>query len=193
MLLQRLLTVRNQLRATTITFCTRSLLTIVLAILLSLRTATASEQSLTRMVDVVEAPDTALVSMAGDPYQISQWRGRVVVVNFWATWCAPCVKELPSLQQLQDDLDAHGVKVVAINPLESADHIESYLQEWDPPPTIDFVIDETHEASLRDWRVRGFPTTYVIDQEGLVAYRAMGERDFSAEKIREQLQALINQ
>lgn len=130
------------------------------------------------------APKLKLLDMDGKPVDLEQLKGKVVLVNFWATWCPPCRREMPSLQRLWIKLGASKLQIVAVNVGEDAETILGFMGTLDESPTFPIVFDKD-SATLRAWPVRGLPTTFLIDKKGRIAYRAIGGRHFdSPENIR---------
>jgi len=99
----------------------------------------------------------------GRPVRLADFRGRAVVVNFWATWCPPCRVEMPALQQAQ--LNMPDVVVLGVNQQESADSVSRFMREQG----LDFLIalDTAGEVN-RLYRVRALPTTYFVDGSGVI-------------------------
>ena len=130
------------------------------------------------------APKFKLLNMDGKQVDLGKLRGQVVLVNFWATWCPPCRREMPSLQRLWLKLGKSKLQIVAVNVGEDADTALGYMGTLDTSPTFPIVFDKD-SAVLRAWPVKGLPTTFVIDRKGHIIYRAIGGRDFdSPESIR---------
>lgn len=130
------------------------------------------------------APKLKLLDMDGKQINLEQLKGKVVIVNFWATWCPPCRAEMPSLQRLWKKLGASKIQIVAVNVGEDADTVLGFMGTLDESPTFPIVFDKD-SATLRAWPVRGLPTTFLIDKKGHIAYRAIGGRHFdSPENIR---------
>ena len=110
------------------------------------------------------APDFTLSALKdGRPVRLADFRGRAVVINFWATWCPPCRVEMPALQQAQ--LNMPDVVVLGVNQQESADIVSRFMREQG----LDFpvALDVAGEVS-RMYRVRALPTTYFIDGSGVI-------------------------
>jgi thiol-disulfide isomerase/thioredoxin len=130
------------------------------------------------------APKLKLFNMDGKQVDLEKLKGQVVLVNFWATWCPPCRREMPSLQRLWLKLGKSKIQIVAVNVGEDADTVLSFMGMLDDSPTFPIVFDKD-SAVLRAWPVKGLPTTFLIDKKGHIAYRAIGGRDFdSPENIR---------
>lgn len=125
-------------------------------------------------------PPLAGRTLAGAPFALAELRGRTVVVNFWATWCAPCVAEMPALQRLADRLASRGVTVVAVNYQENAARIAPFLERLGV--TLPVVRD--HDGALRAaWNVNVFPTTFVVGPDQRIAWVARGEADWDDPRI----------
>lgn len=125
------------------------------------------------------APSFKLLNMDGQEVSLEKLRGQVVLINFWATWCPPCRREMPSLQRLWQKLEKSGLKIVAVNVGEDADTVLSFMGTLDDSPTFPVVFDKD-SAVLRAWPVRGLPTTFLIDKKGRIVYRAIGGREFDS-------------
>jgi peroxiredoxin len=144
------------------------------------------------------APDFTLPDLAGRQISLSDLRGRVVLLNLWATWCPPCVEEMPSLQQLQDRLGAEGLSVVAISvdaapgtpgPFgEPGGDVEAFAREFG----IEFTILLDPAAGVqRRYNVTGLPTTFLIDREGRVVERVLGARDWDSAPMAARIRQLL--
>lgn len=131
-----------------------------------------------------------LESLDGDTYDLAAMKGRVVVINFWATWCPPCIEELPSMQKLWDQAHAGGLDILAVNLGEPPDRIRAFLQSFEPKLTFPILLDRDGEA-FEAWGVRGLPKTFVVNKRGQIIYEAEGGRDMNSEHIRERLQELM--
>jgi thiol-disulfide isomerase/thioredoxin len=112
----------------------------------------------------------------GRSVDLKSFKGRVVVVNFWATWCEPCRDELPALLRLKEKLAGKPFELLTVNYGETPEKIARFLQSQKLSMAV--LLDREKEVA-RDWKVGGLPMTYVIDAKGRVRYRVFGERDWS--------------
>jgi len=124
-----------------------------------------------------EAPDFAAVDVVTrDTVRMEQYRGEVVLLNIWATWCGPCVAEMPSMQRLHDELGSEGLKVVAV----SVDHGESdEVQQWIEERGLTFEILHDRAAEIeRIYQTTGVPESFVIDREGVIVKKVIGAAEW---------------
>ena len=133
------------------------------------------------------APPFHLRDLDGDFRHLSDYRGRVMVVNFWASWCSPCRKELPSMNRAWSLLQNDGVVMLAINVGEDREAVTAFLEDY----PIDFpVLLDSHGNISQRWRVRGLPTTFVLNTRGETVYQVVGEREWDEEATLEQIREL---
>lgn len=125
------------------------------------------------------APETVFKNGAGADITLASLKGDILVVNLWATWCAPCIEELPSLARLADATKDDGIKVVAV----SVDRAESSVIRNFLDVNQARGLEAFHDAGMalaRDFGVRGLPTTIIIDAQGEVRGMFVGPADWAA-------------
>ena len=146
--------------------------------------------ALTRLDPPLAAPDFTLVDMDGEAYALKDYRGKVVMLNFWATWCPPCRREMPSMEALYQRFKDEAFTVLAVNQWEDGDIVFPYLGQLSVFPSFPILFD--HEGSIAQaYKVRGLPTTVIIDRHGQMVYRAVGGRDFDHPQVRGIIQKLL--
>jgi thiol-disulfide isomerase/thioredoxin len=118
-----------------------------------------------------DAPEIKLDLLSGDQFLLSQCRGQIVVLDFWATWCAPCMQTMPLVEEAMSQFDSDQVRLVSVNLEESAEHIESVLQRHDMNLTVALDIDGVAAAR---YQARAIPQMVIVDQEGKVARLYVG-------------------
>ena len=138
--------------------------------------------NLTVISRTIPAKDFELEDMDEEKVKLSDYRGKVVLLNFWATWCPPCIREMPSMERLQQKVAAENFKVIAVNQMEDADDVFAFTGQLEVDPTFEILFDKTSEVS-QDYAVRGLPTTYLIDKKGNLRYRAVGGREFDHDEV----------
>jgi len=111
------------------------------------------------------APDFALQGLDGKPVALKDLRGKVVVLNFWATWCPPCRAEMAALNQMQQDLADRGLVVLGVNQMEAPQTVQRFMQQQGLRFPI--ALDSLGSAS-QAYRVSALPTTYFIDRNGII-------------------------
>ena len=145
---------------------------------------------MTQVSKPIVAPDFVLDDIDETPFNFSQLKGKVVLLNFWATWCPPCVREIPSMEMLYQKFKNKGFTVLAVNQMEDGDTVFSFTGQLSLDPTFTVLFDKTSKVSRR-YRVNGLPTTYLIDKKGMIRYRAIGGRKFNHPNIEKIIQQLL--
>ena len=145
---------------------------------------------LTQLATPVAAPDFTLVDMDDKSYSLSSYRGKVLMVNFWATWCPPCRRELPSMEALYQAFKDDDFTILAINQWETPDHVFAYMGQLEVIPNFPILFDRDSAVS-EAYGVKGLPTTVLIDRRGRVVYRAVGGRDFNHAEVRAIIRGLL--
>ena len=122
------------------------------------------------------APDFELKDIDDNIHRLSDYRGKVVLVNFWATWCPPCRFELPSMEQLWQAIQKEGVIMLAINVGEDADTIFTFTSDYSV--TFPLLLDRDSSVTKK-YPVLGIPTSFILDPQGRIIYRAVGTREWN--------------
>ena len=134
------------------------------------------------------APSLVLPDLEGETFRLADHRGEVVLVNFWATWCPPCRKEMPSMQRLWEAWKGRPFRVVAVDVGEEESAAWAFAATEDLTFTI--LLDNDSAVS-RAWGVRGLPTTFLIDPAGRIAFTAIGERTWDEPQMLQKMEALF--
>ncbi|MCK9454076.1 TlpA disulfide reductase family protein [Sulfurimonas sp.] len=136
------------------------------------------------------APSLKLEDTEEEIINIEDLKGKVVIVNFWATWCPPCRKEMGSLERLYSGLKDKGVVVLAVNVGEDEDPVLSFMNDVEPPLTFNVLYDKDSKT-MQKWGAIGLPSTFVVDKKGDIVYKAIGGRDFDDKNILDKIISLL--
>lgn len=121
------------------------------------------------------APDFELTTIDGEPVKLSDYKGKRVMLNFWATWCPPCRAEMPDMQKFQENKD---VQVLAVNLFETEtnqDNVQKFIDELNL--TLITPLDEISTVS-NEYHIMAYPTTYMIDSNGRIQFITMGAMNY---------------
>ncbi len=124
-----------------------------------------------------EATDFELEDLGGNLRKLSSFREKVVFLNFWATWCGPCLIEMPSMQRLYDKLKNEGLEIVAVDLQESKRRVKKFVDQY--KLSFQILLDKNGEVGIT-YGARGIPMTYLIDRDGYIFARAMGPREWDS-------------
>jgi peroxiredoxin len=113
-----------------------------------------------------------LKTLDGEPLRLSDLRGQVVLLNFWATWCVPCRGEIPELNDLQKELSARGFSVLGV----TTDDTAALVREFQKDIRQDYRVALADKAAASKYGVVGLPATFIIDREGRIRHQIIGEK-----------------
>ena len=144
-------------------------------------------QTLSAVSKPVAAPAFELTDLDGQPHKLTDYLGKVVVLNFWATWCPPCREEMPSMQRGWEKVRDEDIVFLGVNVGEDADTVFLFLADY----SVDFPLLLDKDATvIEQYPVTGLPTTYIIDPQGRITHRAVGGRAWDDEALLNSLRAL---
>jgi len=143
----------------------------------------------TKAVMGAAAPDFLLKSVDGKDVRLSDYRGRVVLLNFWATWCPPCRSEMPSIESLNRKMSGYDFTILAV----SIDGFEtSQLRNIVSPNNYTFTVLHDPEQRVADiYLISGIPTTYIIDKNGVIIDKSVGAEYWDSDDRIKQLMSLV--
>lgn len=128
-----------------------------------------------------ELQSLSLVDIEEQPISLESFKGKVILLNFWATWCPPCIKEMPSMERLRNQFTGKPFEVVAINVGESPTTVSSFMLELDTELTFPILLDQDAK-SFGQLGLRGLPMTLILDHEGNIIEKVLGGRDWDDKK-----------
>ncbi len=127
----------------------------------------------------MQAPDFSLPDLGGKKQQLSDYRGKVVFLNFWATWCKPCKEEMPSMETLWENFKNEGFVMLAVS-------MDRVTTTKDIPPFIESlkltfpILTDSWGQTDKRYKLMGVPETYLIDQNGILREKIIGPRDWTS-------------
>jgi peroxiredoxin len=137
-----------------------------------------------------EAPDLVGTTLAGDTVALSSLEGQPVLLNLWATWCAPCRRETPYLQSLHERFESRGLRVVGVtvDTRASRDAVREFMEEFGVGYTI---LQDPDMVSMDTYMVIGLPATFVIDREGVIRHAVTGPVDEEDREFTDALERVL--
>jgi peroxiredoxin len=163
-----------------------------LLFLLSAGVAAAAEtgkiQTLLPLDKPFAAPDFALKGEDGKTYRLADYRGKVVVLNFWATWCPPCRYEMPSMERAYRKVKGEEIAILAVNVGEDEATVFAFTGQY--PVSFPLPLDMDGSVVAK-YPVIGLPTTFIIDPRGQVTHRAIGGREWDDDRLLDRLRQML--
>lgn len=126
------------------------------------------------------APDLQLSDLEGKTHDLKDYRGKIVLLNFWATWCPPCIKEIPSINNLQNKYSKEDFVVLSVDMGEEPKDIKAFLEHV---PAEYPVLLDTNSSLASTWQLHAFPSTYIIDRTGHLRYMYFGGLEWDEPEI----------
>jgi thiol-disulfide isomerase/thioredoxin len=121
------------------------------------------------------APELRAQDLAGVPKTLADYRGKVVLLNFWASWCPPCLREMPSMERLRVKMAGRPLEIVALNSAEAPEEVNAYLARM----KLGFpILLDPDGSNTKRWKVFALPTTFMLDAEGRVRYVLTGPTEW---------------
>lgn len=153
--------------------------TLFLSLLLTV-TSLSAQELMTVVKEDKAASDFTLKTPEGNDLSLSDYAGKYVLINFWAYWCSPCLKEFPDMQKLYENVDKDKFEIIGIHAgpynSEAADFVNHF--------GITFPIVSDPDTSLKGWDIPALPMTYLINPDGKVVYQAIGPRTWDLDQMR---------
>lgn len=133
-------------------------------------------------------PALELKDLEARPHRLADYRGRVILINFWATWCGPCRDEMPSIQRLKEKLAGRPFAVLAVNLDEPESRVRKFLSQM----TVDFtVLLDPERKAAKAWEARILPASFVIGPDGRIRYSLVGEINWDHERVVSRVSELL--
>jgi len=137
------------------------------------------------------APDFELPDLLGRTHRLSDYQGKVVILNFWASWCPPCRREMPSLQRTFEELEQDHFAMLAINAAEEPELVNAYAASMGDHMRFPVLVGDGSPVG-EQWPLVAMPATFILDRDGRVIYKAIGARDWNAPEILHKIRQLAS-
>jgi thiol-disulfide isomerase/thioredoxin len=135
-------------------------------------------------------PPLKLADLDGKLHDLADYKGKVVLVNFWASWCPPCVKEMPSMQRLKEKMAGKPFAILAVNMAEPEKEVRDFLAT---KVNVDFpILMDRDGVALKAWKVFVFPTSFIVGPDGMIRYGLYGELEWDTEEVIRMLENLFS-
>lgn len=139
------------------------------------------------------APNTPFTDEAGNIRHMGDFEGKVILLNFWASWCAPCLKEMPSLDRLQAEMGSDDFQVVALNQdIKGLKKAKRTLRDKLDLHNLELFLDPKLNLG-RDFSIQGMPTTFVIDRQGKIVGSYQGMAEWDSPEAKAMIEYLLNE
>lgn len=133
-------------------------------------------------------PELKAQDMAGATRTLADYRGKVVLLNFWASWCPPCLREMPSMERLREKMAGRPLAIVALDSAETREEVSAYLSRM----KLGFpVLLDPDSSNTRRWKVFALPTSFLLDAEGRVRYVLTGPTEWDEGEALELIESLL--
>jgi len=145
---------------------------------------------ITKIKSGSKAPNFTATDINGNKISLSDYKGKVVLVNFWATWCSPCKEEIPQLNKLYKIMQNRDFVILAIaEDNKSSNELKAFIKKYEMPFT---VLTDPGRVIAGYYRLSGVPETFLIDKNGKLIYKFIGPKDWTGEELSEIFEKLIN-
>lgn len=136
----------------------------------------------------LEAPAMRAVDLQGQARSLTDYRGRVVLLNFWATWCPPCRHEMPSMERLRRSMIGRPLEIVAVDSAETPEEVQAFLKTLD----LGFpILLDSDGQNTRRWKVYALPTSFLLDGDGRIRYVLKGGAEWDEGEALQVIEALL--
>ena len=148
-----------------------------------------SEAGLRLLGEKVSPRDFSLPALAGGNQSLNDLKGKVVFLNFWATWCGPCRDEMPSMEILYNRFRENGLEILAVNCGESRQEVQAFMAN--NGLSFPAVLDGDGRVS-NSYGIQAIPTTFLIDRDGMIVLRLVGSINWDTPKVHAAVESLLN-
>ena len=143
-----------------------------------------------RPYDGAPLPDFTLTDMQGNSHTLSDYQGKVVMLNFWATYCGPCIKEMPSMQRLKEKMAGKPFTILAVDMAEEPADVSAFLAKHKIKVDFPLLLDPNGEV-VEQWMISAVPTTFILDPGGKIRYALFGGLEWDNDEVIATLNGLM--
>ena len=134
------------------------------------------------------APELKAQDLTGATRTLADYRGKVVLLNFWASWCPPCLREMPSMERLREKMTGRPLAIVALDSAETAEEVNAFLSKM----KLGFpILLDPDGSNTKRWKVFALPTTFLLDAQGRVRYVLTGPTEWDEGEALEVIESLL--
>lgn len=155
---------------------------LLLAVTIVLTTATHAWAGDLKPYSGAPLPNFTLEDLQGKQHTLNDLKGKVVMVNFWATYCTPCIKEMPSMQRLNNKFKGKPFQILAIDMAEERADIDAFMKRFKIAVNFPILLDTEGEV-VEAWMVSAVPTTFIIDPQGTIRYALYGAIEWDSDEV----------
>ncbi|MBR9884319.1 MAG: TlpA family protein disulfide reductase [Oceanospirillales bacterium] len=140
-----------------------------------------------------DAPEIYTLSFEtpdGQPYSLAQHRGEVLLINFWATWCPPCVREMPDLDKLDQAFAQEAFSVIAISAGEASEDIAAFKSRLDSPLALTILLDK-EGRTFKEFNLKGLPMSYLFNRQGELVQVITGTEEWAGQEWKSKIKELL--
>ena len=136
------------------------------------------------------APELKARDLSGSPHTLTDYRGKVVLLNFWASWCPPCLREMPSMERLRAKMVGRPLEIVALDSAETAEEVNAFLSKM----KLGFpILLDPDSDNTRRWKVFALPTSFLLDTEGHVRFVLTGPTEWDEGEALQVIESLLEE
>jgi peroxiredoxin len=127
-------------------------------------------------------PDFTLQDQQNNTHTLSDYRGKVVMVNFWATYCTPCIREMPSMQRLKEKMAGKPFAILAVDMAEEKEDVQAFLKRHNIKVDFPLLFDPQGNV-IEQWIISAVPTTFIVDKQGNFRYALFGGLEWDSDEV----------
>ena len=135
------------------------------------------------------APSFELPTLSGGKVRLTDYRGKVVFINFWATWCSTCKVEMPSMERLYQRFKDRGFEMLTISVDKDQELVQPYIDQY--KLTFPVLKDPESDVAKKLYKTTGVPETFIIDQNGVIVFKAVGPRDWATDETLQAFEQML--